>query len=217
MKKALIVFVKAPVAGRVKTRLQPNLSPDKIVELYKSFVTEIISKCVRLKEVDKFLGCAPTRDNNFLREITATYRLKSFDQKGKNLGEKIINAFQDHFKKGYKEIVLIGSDSPTMPIEYIKKAFLKLKKNDFVIGPCCDGGLYLVGAKKKIISEIFQDMPWDTSEVLNKTLKKVNSLDIRFSMLPFWYDVDTINDLRFLENHLKYLNKKKVKSLAYYS
>ena len=211
--KALIVFVKAPVAGKVKTRLQPHLSPDKIVELYKSFVTEIISKCVRLKGVDKFLGCAPTRDNNFLREITATYRLKSFDQKGKNLGEKMINAFKDHFKKGYKEIVLIGSDSPTMPIEYIKEAFLKLKKNDVVIGPSCDRGYYLVGAKK-IFPQIFQGIPWDTDEVLDKTLEKLGSADIRFSMLPFWYDVDTINDLRFLENHLNYLNKKKVKSLG---
>ena len=213
--KALIVFVKAPVAGKVKTRLQPHLAPDKIVKLYKSFIKEIISKCVRLKGVDKFLGCAPTKDNDFLKGITKTYKIKSFNQRGNDLGEKIVNAFRDYFKKRYTEIVIIGSDSPTIPAAYIEKAFSELKKNDFVIGPCCDGGLYLVGAKKKIITEIFQDMPWDTSEVLNKTLKKVNSLDIRFSMLPFWYDVDTINDLRFLENHLKYLNKKKVKSLVY--
>lgn len=210
MKKALIVFVKAPVPGAVKTRLQPHIAPDKIVKLYKSFVSEIISKCVQLKGVDKFLGCAPTGDNDFLRKITETYTLKSFDQSGKNLGEKIVNAFQDYFKKGYSEIVLIGSDSPTIPIEYIKKAFLELKKNDFVIGPCCDGGLYLIGAKKKIIPEIFHNIPWDTSEVLNMVLKKINSLSIKFSMLPFWYDVDTIEDLKFLENHRKYLNRNKI-------
>ncbi len=205
VKKALIVFVKAPVPGMVKTRLQPHLAPDKIVKLYKSFVTEIISRGVKLKGVDKFLGCAPTRNNDFLRQVTKTYKLKIFDQSGKNLGEKIVNAFQDYFKKGYSEIVLIGSDSPTMPIEYMKKAFLELKENDFVIGPCCDGGLYLIGAKKKIIPNIFHNIPWDTGEVLNRVLEKINSSGIKFSMLPFWYDVDTIEDLKFLENHRKYL------------
>jgi glycosyltransferase A (GT-A) superfamily protein (DUF2064 family) len=88
-------------------------------------------------------------------------------------------------------------------------AFSELRKNDFVLGPCCDGGLYLVGVKRKIIPDIFQDIPWDTSEVLNRTLRNLYSLNIKFSMLPFWYDVDTIDDLRFLENHRQYLNKKK--------
>lgn len=206
MKKALIVFVKAPVPGKVKTRLQSALAPKKIVEIYKSFIIGILSKCVRLKGIDRFLGCAPTKDDDFLKGLVVKYKMKSFNQRGKTLGEKIVNAFRDYLKKGYKEIVLIGSDSPTIPKEYIKKAFFELKKNDFVLGPCCDGGLYLIGAKK-IIPEIFHNIPWDTPEVLNKMLEKLNSLDIQFSMLPFWYDVDTMEDLRFLESHHKYLNK----------
>jgi rSAM/selenodomain-associated transferase 1 len=206
--KALVIFVKAPLLGRVKTRLEPHLAPDKIVKLYKSFVTEIISKCVHLRGVDKFIGCSPTKDDDFLKGLTVTYNIRSFNQQGKDLGEKIVNAFRDYLKKGYAKVVIIGSDSPTIPVDYIKKAFFELKKNDFVLGPCCDGGLYLVGAKRKIIPSIFHNIPWDTSKVLNKTLKKLNSLGIRFSMLPFWYDVDTIEDLRFLENHLKYLSKK---------
>jgi len=209
--RALIVFVKAPEIGRVKTRLQPHLAPEKIVDLYKSFIIEIISRCTRLKGIDKFLGCTPTKNDDFLRGLAEKYKLGSFNQRGKDLGEKIVNAFRDYLKKGYTEVVIIGSDSPTIPVDYIKKAFFELKKNDFVLGPCCDGGLYLVGAKKKIIQiipSIFHNIPWDTSGVLNKALEKLNSLDVRFSMLPFWYDIDTIEDLRFLKNHRKYLNKK---------
>ena len=209
--KALIVFVKTPVKGNVKTRLQPDLAEEKIVELYKSFITEIISKCLRLKGMDMFVGCAPTKNNDFLKKLSLTYNIKTFNQRGSNLGEKIVNAFRDYFKKGYKEIVLIGSDSPTIPTAYIKEAFSELKRNDFVLGPCCDGGLYLIGAKKRVIPEIFQNITWDTSEVLNEILKRANSLRIDFSLIPFWYDVDTIEDLKFLENHRKYLNKTRFK------
>lgn len=208
MQNALITFVKTPIQGRVKTRLQPHLSPDKIIDIYKTFVTEIISKCDRLKGMDKFLGCYPTTDNDFLKHLVKTYNLRSFLQRGNDLGEKIINAFKDYLKKGYANVVIIGSDSPTLPTSYIEEAFKELKKNDFVIGPCCDGGLYLVGAKKQIIPEIFQDIPWDTAEVLNKMLKRLDSLDIKSSVLPFWYDVDTVESLRFMENHRSYLNKK---------
>src|SRR3989338_1595047 len=210
MKKALIIFVKAPMPGKVKTRLQPHLTKDRIVRLYKSFITEIISRCIRLKGVDKFLGCAPSRQDDFLIRLSRKYKFGSFDQRGNNLGERIVGAFNDYFNKGYTDIVLIGSDSPTIPVKYIKQAFSDLRNNDFVIGPCCDGGLYLVGAKKKIMPGIFRDIKWDTGEVLNKVLGKVNSLNISYSMLPFWYDVDTIDDLQFLEKHRKYLNRFKV-------
>jgi len=208
VKKALITFVKAPVPGTVKTRLQADLEPEMVAEIYKAFVTEIISQCARLKDVDRLLGCAPAKNHDFLRETAKKYKLKSFNQRGATLGDKIINAFKDHFRKGYTEIVLIGSDSPTIPLGYIKKAFTALEKNDFVLGPCCDGGLYLIGAKNKIIPGIFQDIPWDTSNVLNKTLDNIEPLEMKLFLLPFWYDVDTIAELRFLKRHLRYLNRK---------
>ncbi|MBI5098064.1 MAG: TIGR04282 family arsenosugar biosynthesis glycosyltransferase [Nitrospirae bacterium] len=208
MKNALITFVKAPVPGRVKTRLQTDLEPDKVAEIYKTFIAEIVAQCDRLKEADRFLGCAPSKNHAFLKEIAKKYKLKSFDQRGTNLGEKIVNAFSDYLKKGYSKIVLIGSDSPTIPMSYIKKAFAALDKHDFVLGPCCDGGLYLIGASKKIVPDIFLDISWDSSKVLNKTLDNIEHLDIKLFLLPFWYDVDTINELKFLKKHLRYLNRE---------
>ncbi len=207
MKKALIVFAKTPVKGRIKTRLQPHLTPEKILNLYKSFITETMSRCLRLKDAEIFLGSYPTKDNDFMKELTKKHNIKSFNQRGKNLGERFVNAFKDRFKQGYGKVVIIGSDSPLIPVENIKKAFLKLTKNEFVLGPSCDGGYYLVGASK-VIPEVFHNIPWDTDRVLNRTLGKLNSLDIRFSLLPFWYDIDTIEDLRFFRNHLKYLKRE---------
>jgi rSAM/selenodomain-associated transferase 1 len=209
MKKALIVFVKAPVPGNVKTRLQPCIPQDKVIEIYKSFVMEILDTCSGIKKVDKYLGCSPIKDDDFLRAMSSAYKMKTFVQRGKGLTERIINAIRDHFKKGYSEIVLIGSDSPSMSIDFIQMAFTELKKNDLVIGPCFDQGLYLIGAKKKRFNDIIKYLRLDTGEDVNSILKMAVSMDIKLSMLPFWYDVDEINDLRFLETHRHYLNKLK--------
>ncbi len=205
MSKALITFVKAPVAGTVKTRLQKDLPKEQVIEIYKSFIIEILSRFSRLRGIDRYVGCAPSKDHEFLREVSGKYNLGTFNQRGDNLGKRIVNGFRDHFKKGYSEIVLIGSDSPTIPREYIKKAFVMLKNADIVLGPCCDGGIYLIAAKNSINSRVFNNIPWDTSDVLNLVIEKLYLMDIPFSLLPFWYDVDNIDDLRFLRNHLKYL------------
>jgi len=208
MKKALLTFVKAPVPGTVKTRLQADIGADRTVEIYKAFIRETLFQCSRLRGMDRFLGCAPAKNHAFLKEMAETYAMTTFNQRGSHLGKRIVNAFKDFFKKGYTDIVLIGSDSPTIPRNYIKQAFEALKQKDFVVGPCCDGGMYLVGARKTIEPAVFRNIPWDTSGVLNLVITNLFSYGIRFSMLPFWYDVDTLDDMKFLELHLKYLNRK---------
>ncbi|NOZ69379.1 MAG: glycosyltransferase [Deferribacteres bacterium] len=208
MKKALITFVKAPVPGTVKTRLQADMGAGKTVEVYRAFVTEVISRCARLRGVDRFLGCAPSKNHAFLKDIAKTYDMSTFNQRGKTLGERIFNAFKHCAAKGYTHIVLIGSDSPSMPVDFIRKAFLKLQRNDFVIGPCFDQGLYLIGARKEKINAVFRNIRLDTGRDVSMILKGIKQTDIRLSMLPFWYDVDDINDFEFLRLHLEYLNQK---------
>jgi hypothetical protein len=207
MKKvALIIFVKIPMKGRVKTRLSPHLSDEKILELYKSFVIKITSTCSLLKGVKRFLGCMPTKDDDFIMALAERYGYECFEQRGQDLGQRIINAFRDYFKKGYERVVIIGSDSPTLPLEYIRQSFRILGEKDFVLGPCNDGGYYLVGARK-LYEHVFRRIPWDTPEVLNRTLDRLDSRGIDYFLLPFWYDVDTIDDLRFYKRHLKYLKR----------
>lgn len=208
MKKALITFAKAPVAGTVKTRLQVDVGAERTVEIYKSFVVEILHQCSRLKGVDRFLGCAPTKNDDFLSGLALKYNMRTFNQSGDSLGDRIFNAFKYCSRKGYSEIVLIGSDSPSIPVDLIKKAFLELKKKDLVIGPCFDKGLYLIGARKEKVNKISRSIELDTGEDVNVILKRVDDAGISLSMLPFWYDIDNITDLNFLKLHLKYLGRK---------
>lgn len=207
IKNAFIVFVRTPEPGKVKTRLMKDLGRDRTLRIYKSFVTDTMKVCDGLKEADKFFGCFPTTEDPFLKRLSKKHKFKEeFDQRGKDLGEKFINAFSDRFKEGYKKVVVIGSDSPTIPVDFIKQAFDELDKKDFVLGPCTDGGYYLVGAKK-LFKNVFKDIPWDSSEVLNKTLDKLHAGKIKYSLLPFWYDVDNIDDLNFYKRHVRYLKK----------
>lgn len=205
---ALIIFVRTPEAGKVKTRLMKDLGSDRTLRAYKSFVADTMKVCESLKEADRFLACFPTTNDAFLNRLSRKHEFKGeFDQKGKDLGEKFINAFSDKFKEGYDKVVLIGSDSPTIPADFIEQAFDELDRNDLVLGPCTDGGYYLIGAKK-LFKNVFKGIPWDSSEVLNRTLDKLYSGRIKFSLLPFWYDVDNIDDLNFYKRHVKYLKKK---------
>lgn len=206
-KKALITFVKAPVQGTVKTRLQVDIGPERTVKIYRSFVAALTSQCSGISGVDKFLGCAPSHDHAFLRRIAKTNGMETFNQQGKTLGERIFNAFRHCAQKGYSEIVLIGSDSPSMPVDFIKKAFFELRKNDFVIGPCFDQGLYLIGVTGNNITRLASTLQLDTGKDVSMILEKLRHTNIKFTMLPFWYDVDNINDYQFLKLHLNYLNK----------
>jgi rSAM/selenodomain-associated transferase 1 len=206
MKNAFIVFVRTPEQGRVKTRLQKGLGSEKTLKTYKSFISETFCIIDSLRGVHKFLGCFPASDDPFLRRLIKKHNLQSFNQRGKDLGEKFINAFNDRFSDGYKKVVIIGSDSPTIPVAYIRQAFRELDKNDFVLGPCTDGGYYLVGARK-IFEKVFRGIPWDSSDVLNRTLDKLHSNKVRFSLLPFWYDVDDMDDLEFYKRHIRFLNR----------
>ena len=208
--KALIIFARTPVKGTVKTRLKSHLSDAKILSIYKSFIRKTLATCLRVRGADKFIGCTPTKDSDFFNELGRIHNIKCFNQKGKNLRDRVVNAFEDCFKQGYKEIVLIGSDSPTIPLEYLKKAFSELRRNDIIVGPCCDGGLYLIGAKGRKAPGILRNIQLETGEDVNVLLKKINDARVNSFMLPFWYDVDTMEDLNFSNNHALYLKRKKL-------
>ena len=94
-------------------------------------------------------------------------------------------------------MVIVGTDSPTLPSRFIYQAFSKLNNADFVLGPCKDGGYYLIGLKKPV-KELFEDIDWGTNKVFNQTLKKAKLLNLQIRVLPCWYDIDTIDDLKRL-------------------
>ena len=191
----LVVMAKAPVPGKVKTRLTPPFTPQEAVDLYKCFLQDRITEMGRLKGIDLAIAYTPTdaRDT-FVRISGNGFYL--FDQKGEDLGQRLSNIFFNKLEQGYAAVSIIDSDTPDLPCATIEDSFHSLLAGgtEAVFGPCDDGGYYLVGMRRPH-PELFRDIPWSTDAVLDITLKKAENLGIKTRLLPVWNDLDTFEDL----------------------
>jgi len=202
--KVIILFARDPVVGQVKTRLHPFLSEESIFELYTHFLHDSIQKIVRVKSADRFIGVHPADASGFFSRLKDECALEIFSQVGNDLGEKMANAFQARFAEGYERVVIIGSDSPSLPVDYIEQALSSEK--DLTIGPSTDGGYYLIGMSGKLVN-VFEDVAWGSDAVLAQTLERVKKSGCSLELLPPWYDVDRPEDLKFLQTHLELIEQ----------
>ena len=200
--QALILFARDPVEGQVKTRLGSLLDTKTTLSLYLHFLNDSIEKICAVNDVDCFIGISSPPQTGYFGDVSARHPIQLFVQEGANLGERMRQAFEGRFQDGYERVVIIGSDSPTLPIAYIEQALQSEK--DVVIGPSTDGGYYLIGMNAKV-TDIFEDVPWGTDQVLRDTLKVLRGRKAQAELLPVWYDVDLPEDLRFLKTHLEWM------------
>ena len=199
---ALVVMLKVPIAGQVKTRLAAKIGKKDATKLYRCFIHDTFSGISLLKNIDIIAAYAP---QNLISRVKRLVPLGVvvIPQKGRDLGERIQNVFSHLFSIGYKKIAIIGADSPDLPTEYIEKSFLLLKgKTRLVIGPAEDGGYYLIAMSSEQ-KEIFKDIPWGTGTVFKETIEKAKRAGLKSAVLPQWYDVDEINTLKKLRDNLR--------------
>jgi len=125
-------------------------------------------------------------------------------QSSGDLGSRMSKVFKDLFAWGYESAVIIGADSPTLPLSHLRAAFAALERNPVVLGPSLDGGYYLIGLRAPQ-PELFKGIAWSTNQVLSQTIERVNQLGLQVQCLEPWYDVDTVDALNFLVSHLRLL------------
>ncbi len=211
MSTCLIIFAKSPIPGKVKTRLTPKITLTKAAELYKAFIVDTVSNALKLKCEKTTIAYTPYNAEIALHRLVGR-SVNYLPQKGHSLGERMKNAFKQSFAGGAKRVVIIGTDSPTLPVSYIQKAFDILKKIPVVIGPTFDGGYYLIGLSG-LNDDIFDGIGWGTSRVFDQTLTRIKSLNTQVYVLPPWYDVDTSEDLEFLRTHLLAMRMSGIKEV----
>ena len=194
---SVILFVRSPERGRVKSRLAAAMGEKMALELYKGFVLDIIET---LRQ-----GCYPLRIFFYPRESKdriEKWMGKDFayvSQQGSDIGERMGNAFVQSFSEGSEQLVLIGSDIPDLTNSIINRAFSSLHKGDAVLGPASDGGYYLIGFKAtSFLPDVFHGIHWSTSSVYRETMEIFRHSKYRVHTLPQWNDVDTLDDLRTL-------------------
>jgi rSAM/selenodomain-associated transferase 1 len=196
VKKALLVFAKQPVAGRVKTRLSPPLSARAAAELYRCMLADTLQRITSLCQVQVILFFDPADGAEvFFRETWPD--LPSFPQEGDGLGERLENAFARVFSSGFTVVAAMGTDSPDLPLRYVEDAFRTLEEGaaDVVFGPTTDGGYYLV-AMGRLYPELFRAIPWSSGQVLAESLVRADADSLVVALLPEWEDMDTIAELR---------------------
>lgn len=199
---ALVIFAKAPIPGQVKTRLCPPLTPDEAATLHGSFVLDTLERTKaavdKLRvQMDRYLACAPSSTHVFFKIMEERQKVQLIDQIGDDLGARMHQAVETMFLRGYRRTIIMGTDVPTVPLEYLRQALTLLDNHDLTIGPALDGGYYLIGMSKPV-PELFADVPWSTDQVLRLTQEKAARLGVKTALIQPWRDVDTLADLEAL-------------------
>lgn len=186
--KALALIFRVPELGQVKSRLASEIGVERAFFYYNKMLYETLEKLMGYKEADIIGFYKGSKEK-------VNFNIDLVQQKGENLGEIILESISELLDRGYQKVIVVGSDSPDLPTNFISEAFDMLGSSDIVIGPSEDGGFYLLGCKTKIDSAIFYDIKWGSSSVLKSLKENLQLANIKYSELPIWYDVDDLNSL----------------------
>jgi hypothetical protein len=198
MRSALLIFIKNPSLGRVKTRLAQTVGEYNALKIYQYLLDHTMEITYNLN-MDRFIyydEFIPTKD-----EWPAGLYQKAM-QRGTNLGEKMQSAFQEIFEEDYRKAVLIMPDCPKMTDTLIEKAFKMLDTHDFVVGPTDDGGFYLLGMHAES-PELFAGKTYETATLFEDTIKRIEATGKTYFRLPILTDVDKEEDLGRLKKMIQ--------------
>ncbi|MBD3308960.1 DUF2064 domain-containing protein [candidate division KSB3 bacterium] len=190
----LLFYLKFPERGKVKTRLARDIGDEHAVELYCCFIRDMLETLAQIPQQICLCYAPQTAEPRFRRWLEGDFVY--LPQHGNNLGERMGNSFQGAFRLGFERVVLIGSDLPDLPAQYVEMAFERLESYKSVIGPSGDGGYYLLGFRREtFVPEVFQDIGWSQSSVYEETLTKLTRHGTDFLALPVWHDIDNLSEL----------------------
>jgi rSAM/selenodomain-associated transferase 1 len=193
---ALLVVAKRPSPGRTKTRLVPPLSSQQAAALYECFLKDTLDLVRQVPNVQPVVAYLPEKAKSYFTNLAP-----DFDyilQEGQDLGMRLDNALTAYLRRGYQRVVIMNSDGPTLPLSSLTAAFEKLAgETDVVLGPCDDGGYYLIGIKRPV-PRLLREVRMSTPNVTADTLDLAAEEGLRVVLLPVWYDVDDATSLERL-------------------
>ena len=206
MTELLAVFARAPVLGKVKTRLSPPLTAEQALALHRALVEDTLDHLGRIERagLERLLLLSEALDDE--RALTVPSGWTTTTQASGGLGERLASLFYTAFRRGVTRLVILGSDSPTVPPQVIHEAFDDLEHRKVVVGPAEDGGYYLLGCSQWI-PEIFRGIDWGTPVVLEQTLTELDKQRLAYSLLIRWYDIDRSEDVEKLRQEIAFMKR----------
>lgn len=199
----ILIFLKAPVAGLVKTRLYSKLTPDRATDLYRALAQDTVDTVHLIPGTRSIIAYGA--HEKCPRPDWLAGADDWFSQEGDALGERLIHAIEKTHRLCPEPVVVIGTDLPGLTSDLLKEAKALLCDHDVVLGPAADGGYYLIGLKQPQPT-LFQHIPWSTSGVLEATVRALAQAELTFAQLPMMHDLDTPEDLKLLQSEPKQLS-----------
>lgn len=200
VERRLGVFAKHWTPGRVKTRLAAALGNEAAAGVHRAALECLLQRLSQV-DADCWLAFSPEDRGgdfqNLLMELGLGDRWRLAPQCAGDLGQRMQSFFAEGFLGGAEQVVLLGSDSPNLPLEMVCQAFRELDHASVVLGPADDGGYYLLGAVAPV-PPVFSDLPFSTSDLWAATLARLSSHNLPHVALPVWYDVDDLASFRRL-------------------
>ena len=198
---AVAIMAKAPRPGTVKTRLCPPLLPAEAAALYRCFLLDKIAAVGALADTQPVVAYTPDDARAEFDGLAPGFSLVA--QRGRDLGARLHSTLASLLAAGHAGAIAVDSDTPNLPGAFLQQAVHCLTRPgpDVVLGPTEDGGYYLIGVRRAH-RELFDGVPWSTSDVLDVTLKRAAEAGLRAACLPSWFDVDTPDDLQRLRTVL---------------
>jgi rSAM/selenodomain-associated transferase 1 len=193
------IFAKYWEPGKVKTRLAAAVGQVEAARLYRHFVQTLVERFGNVAQ-RRVLAYSPRERSGSFTEIVGKQWALEPQSEG-DLGQRMASYFENGLKAGATRVVLIGSDSPTLPQGVFDRAFHALESADVVLGPTDDGGYYLVGASQSVPA-IFDNVEWSSSHVFEQTVEKLSAANLTWAALPTSYDIDDLDDLVRLQDEL---------------
>jgi rSAM/selenodomain-associated transferase 1 len=215
-RRVLGLFAKLPVPGAVKTRLAAETCAEWAAQVAEAFLLDTLDKLAGIS-AQRVVAFAPADAEAYFSEVVRG-RFELVPQVQGDLGKRMAAFFTQQLAAGADKVVLTGADSPSLPADYIERAFAVLEQVDVVLGPATDGGYYLVGLKLpsplegegpgvRGLPPIFDNIPWSSDEVLTQTVARLVERSWSVALLPPWYDVDTLSDWQKLQEHVTALER----------
>ena len=182
----LVIFARYPEPGKVKSRLAANIGEDAACRIYERMLRDQIQEH-RDRAYDLVAFTASRRE-----DFAVEFRVPAFAQRGVDLGERMADAF-DRMLCTYDTVAIAGSDVPGLTCDLVEQSFSLAGRADVVLGPCPDGGYYLIASRSR--PDLFTDVPWGTGRVLERTLEQLRAQRRTWGLLPPERDVDEARDL----------------------
>jgi hypothetical protein len=196
-RQLVTLFVKAPIPGRVKTRLAIDIGDQAACSIYRRLVDQVLQQ---IQASGLALALFFDGDVTLVPESWKQYARFCIQQQGGDLGERMAAAFSRLFSDGVQQAIVIGSDIPGINAAYLLQSFDLLKEHPLVLGPALDGGYCLIGFNQSHFTEsVFQNIPWNSDQVLELTLHAAAQAGLTVGLLPALRDIDTVEDLQYLD------------------